>query len=241
VAKGHVGITFKQVTDPDIIEIIPVDRSLLPPGHYREAWQVIDLDISTVVTEWRAQILEDQHGKRYVDLPRSGVSRSVQYGIGIKVNSVYMSQYQMIPYNRIKEHFLDQMQIPVSAGSVVNFNKDAFERLDFFDDWVKKQLSSSALIHVDETGINTGGIRSWLHNASNDRFSYFYPHTNRGGKALNEMGILPNYQGILCHDHWKPYFHYGQAYALCNAHHLRELGARWATVGTADEYPSQTK
>jgi len=46
-----------------------------------------------------------------------------------------MSQYQMIPYNRIEEHFLDQMQIPVSAGSIVNFNKDAFERLDFFDDW----------------------------------------------------------------------------------------------------------
>jgi len=137
----------------------------------------------------------------------------------------------MIPYNRIEDHFLDQMQIPVSAGSIVNFNKDAYGRLDFFDDWVKKQLSSSALIHVDETGINTGGLRSWLHNASNDRFSYFYPHTNRGGKALDEMGILPNYQGILCHDHWKPYFHYGQAHALCNAHHLRELERAWEQDG----------
>ena len=233
--QGHVGTTLKQVASPDIIEIIQVDRSLLPPGHYREAGhearQVIDLDISTIVTEWRAQILEDQHGKRYVAPFPEGVLRSVQYGIGVKVNSVYMSQYQMIPYNRIEEHFLDQMQIPVSAGSIVNFNKDAFERLDFFDDWVKEQLLSSALIHVDETGINTGGLRSWLHNASNDRFSYFYPHTNRGGKALDEMGILPNYQGILCHDHWKPYFHYGQAHALCNAHHLRELERAWEQDG----------
>jgi len=232
---GHICTTLKKVANPDIIEVIPVDRSLLPPGQYREtgheARQVIDLDISTVVTEWRAQILEDQNGKRYVASFPEGVVRPVQYGISIKVNSVYMSQYQMIPYNRIEEHFLDQIQIPVSAGSIVNFNKDAYERLDFFDDWVKKQLASSALIHVDETGINTGGTRSWLHNVSSHRFSYFYPHANRGGKALDEMGILSNYQGILCHDHWKPYFNYGRVHALCNAHHLRELERAWKQDG----------
>jgi transposase len=233
--QGHIGKTLKQVAHPDIIKIIPVDRNLLPPGHYREAGhearQVIDLDISTVVTEWRAQVLVDQQGKRYVAPFPEGVSRPVQYGIGVKVNSVYMSQYQLIPYNRIEEHFLDQMQIPVSAGSIVNFNKDAYERLEFFDSWVKNQLSLSALIHVDETGINNGGIRGWLHNASSDRFSYFYPHAHRGGKALEEIGILSNYQGVLCHDHWKPYFNYGRVHALCNAHHLRELERAWEQDG----------
>jgi len=108
--QGHTGTTLKQVANPDIIEIIQVDRNLLPPGQYREAGhevrQVIDLDISTVVTEWRAQVLEDQNGKRYVASFPEGVSRSVQYGLGVKVNSVYMSQYQMVPYNRIEEHFL---------------------------------------------------------------------------------------------------------------------------------------
>ena len=54
---------------------------------------------------------------------------------------------------RIEEHFLDQMQVPVSAGSIVNFNKDAFERLEFFDDWVKKQLLFSALITGSPTFI----------------------------------------------------------------------------------------
>jgi hypothetical protein len=78
-----------------------------------------------------------------------------------------------------------------------NFNKDAYERLEFFDNLVKEQLVFSALIHVDETGINTGGIRSWLHNASNDKYSYFYPHINRGGKALDEMGVSPMTSEIL--------------------------------------------
>lgn len=232
---GHIGASLKQVADPDIIKEIPVDRRQLPLGHYRvcepEKRQVIDLDITTVVTEWRAEVLVDEQGKRYVAPFPEGISRPVQYGIGVKVNAVYMSQYQMVPYNRIEEHFLDQMQVPVSAGSIVNFNKDAFARLALFEPWVKKELAVSAVVHADETGINIGGTRSWLHNASNKSLSYFYPHAKRGGEALDEIGILPDFQGVLCHDHWKPYFKYGRVHALCNAHHLRELERAWEQDG----------
>jgi transposase len=224
---GHRGATLKPVAEPDEIKVIKVDQSALPQGRYRdvgyEARQVIDLDISTVVTEWRAQVLEDEQGKRYVAPFPDGITRPVQYGIGVKVNAVYMSQYQLIPYNRIEDHFWDQMQLPLSAGSIHNFNQDAFERLERFEQWLKKQLASSSLIHADETGINIGGKGHWLHNASNDKFSYFYPHARRGSEALDDMGVLPGFKGILCHDHWKPYYKYGGSHALCNAHHLREL------------------
>jgi transposase len=155
----------------------------------------------------------------------------VQYGIGVKVNAVYMSQYQLIPYNRIEDHFQDQMQIPVSAGTIHNFNQDAYDRLEGFETWVKNQLKAADLIHSDETGINIGGKSRWLHNTSNDRFSYFYPHEKRGCDALNEMGILPMYSGIICHDHWKPYYQYGGSHVLCNAHHLRELERAWEQDG----------
>ena len=224
---GHKGITLKPFPDPDLSQVIPVDRSTLPQGDYRsvgfEPRQVVDLDISKFVTEWRAEILENQKGKRYVATFPKDVTRPVQYGIGVKVNAVYMSQYQLIPYNRIEDHFQDQMGIPVSAGSIVNFSKDTFERLESFEAWVKGQLVSSALIHSDETGINIGGARRWLHTVSNEDFTCLYPHSKRGCEAMEEMGILPVYQGVICHDHWKPYFKYGGSHALCNAHHLREL------------------
>lgn len=68
--KGRNGTTLKPVADPDEIKDIPVDRSTLPPGNYRDAGsevrQVFDLDIRTMVTEYRAQVLVDQRGKRYV-------------------------------------------------------------------------------------------------------------------------------------------------------------------------------
>jgi len=98
-----------------------------------ESRQVVDLDISKFVTEWQAQILEDDQGKRYVAPFPEGVVRPVQYGIGVKVNSVYMSQYQLIPYNRIEDHFQERLNIPVSNGSIGNFNQDAYNRLEGFD------------------------------------------------------------------------------------------------------------
>lgn len=78
-------------------------------SHGHEVRQVIDVDISTVVTEWRAQNLEVQQGKRYVAPFPEGVVWPVQYGLGAKVNSVYISQFHMIPYNRIENHFLNQL------------------------------------------------------------------------------------------------------------------------------------
>lgn len=228
---GHNGTTLLPVDDPDEIRILRLDRRALPCGSYREVGyecrQVIDIDISRVVTEWQAQILEDSQGKRHVAPFPEGVARPVQYGIGVKVNSVYMSQYQLIPYNRVEDHFLDQMGIQVSSGSLYNFNQEAYERLENFDQWVRKRLASSSILHADETGINIGGKRYWLHNTSDAEFSFFYPHPKRGCEALDEIGILPAFYGILCHDHWKPYFQYGSSHSLCNAHHLRELERAW--------------
>ena len=225
--KGHVGETLRQVDDPDIIEIIEIDRRKLPAGRYRqigfERRQVFDIDISRVVTEYRAQILADESGKQFVASFPKIVSKAVQYGTGIKVQSVYMSQFQLIPYDRVRDYFADQLHIPLSAGSIFNFNQEAFDLLAGFEDRVKAELALSAVAHADETGINIGGERHWLHGMSNDAWTYYGVHKKRGTIAMDAIGILPVFKGILCHDHWKPYFTYDCTHALCNAHHLREL------------------
>lgn len=230
--KGRNGTTLEPVDDPDEVSELKVDRRTLPKGpHYREAGhesrQVIDIDISRFVTEYRAQILEDDQGNRFVASFPQGVNRPVQYGLGLKANAVYMSQYQLIPYDRVRDHFQDQMHIPLSAGSVFNFNKEAYERLEPFEQWAKTELAKSMLMHADETGVNIGGKRHWLHCASNDALTLFYPHAKRGTEAMDELGILPFFKGVLCHDHWKPYYQYECIHALCNAHHLRELERAW--------------
>lgn len=228
---GHVGVTLQKVDDPDKIEVIKIDRRTLPAGKYRqigfETRQVFDIDISRVVTEYRAQILEDENNRRFVAAFPEGVTKAVQYGSGIKAHAVYMSQFQLIPYNRIQDYFAEQIGLPISEGSIFNFNQEAFERLADFEDRAKQELAVSGLVHADETGINIGGKGHWLHSASNDRWTLFQAHTKRGTDAMNDIGILPKFKGILCHDHWKPYYTYECTHALCNAHHLRELTRAW--------------
>jgi transposase len=225
---GRTGTNLEPVEAPDTIIPIKIDKRHLPKGDYHEVGfesrQVIDIEISRIVTEYRAQILEDAEGRRYVASFPEGVSRPIQYGQSIKAHSVYLSQFQLIPYERVADYFINEASIPISVGSLFNFNQEAYDLLEGFDELAKQKLIQAALVHADETGINVNGKRLWLHNASNELWTYFYPHQKRGSEAMDEIGILPNFRGTLIHDHWKPYYTYQHCkHALCNAHHLREL------------------
>jgi transposase len=156
--NGHDGFRLEKSDNPDKIETIKIDQRRLPPGKYREvgfdARQVIDFEITTIITEYRAQILEDAFGKQFVALFPEFVTRDVQYGYRIKSNAVYLSQFQMIPYARIQDYFAEKMNIPISAGSIFNFNKEAYELLEKFESISKSRLIQAHVLNADETGIN---------------------------------------------------------------------------------------
>jgi transposase len=227
--NGHQGSTLKQVDEPDEVKLISIDRRSLPKGHsYQDAGyekrQVFDIDISRLVIEYRAQVLMDENGKRFVASFPKDVTKATQYGNSLKAHAVYMSQYQLLPYNRIQEYFAEQLNVPLSQGTIFKFNQQAYERLAPFSEITKTALSTGVRVHADETGINIGGKGHWLHCASNDSWTDYFPHKNRGCEAMDSRGILPEFKGVLCHDHWKPYYRYQDClHALCNAHHLREL------------------
>jgi transposase len=168
---GHKGVTLAPVDEPDEVKVLYVTQASLPQGNYREVGfqlrQVVDIDITRMVTEYQAQILEDEQGKRFVaDFP-DGVNSAVQYGNGVKAHAVYLSQYQLLPYKRIEEYFTDQLGIPLSSGTLERFNQQAAELLEQTGatNKIDNALKSAALLYVDETGINIGGKRQWLHCA----------------------------------------------------------------------------
>lgn len=239
--KGHKGASLEKVDTPDVVEELSIDRRTLPKGNYQnvgyESRQLFDIQISRVVTEYRAEILEDEKGNRFVAEFPEGINQPTQYGSGVKAHSVYMSQFQLMPYDRIRDYFAEQMGFALSAGSLFNFNKRAYELLAPFEALAKQKLIEATVAHADETGINIDGKRRWLHGCSNERWTLLFPHEKRGSDAMEECGIIPHFTGTLCHDHWKPYYKYDCKHALCNAHHIRELtcaheqyNQRWAKV-----------
>jgi len=225
---NHKGSTLELSDDPDEIKLIPVEQARLPLGHYEEAGyerrQVFNIRISRHIIEYRAQILKNEQGGQFkADFP-IGLTRPVQYDASVKANAVYMSQFQLIPYDRIQAHFSELFDLPVSAGSLYNFNDEAFKRLGLFETVAKEKLRREALLHVDETGVNINGKKAWLHVASNARWTMIACHAKRGKEAMDAIGILPHFKGMMVHDHWKPYYRYTDClHILCNAHHKREL------------------
>jgi transposase len=137
--------------------------------------QVFDIDISRVVTEYQSEVLENAQGQCFIAQLPVGVTKAVQYGTQIKAHAVYLSQHQLLPYNRIQTYFSDQCQIPISEVTLFNFNLQAFKQLADFERLSKDQLSQASIAHADETGININGKRHWLHCASNASLTHFYP------------------------------------------------------------------
>jgi len=241
--KGHKGTQLKPVDNPDKVEVLKIDKRTLPRDIYTEAGydkrQVIDIETKIVITEYQAQILENSSGKQFTAKFPLGVTRPIQYGASTKASSVYMSQFQLVPYNRIEDYFSDQVGLNISTGALFNFNKEAYDLLAEFEQIAKDKLINSSRINSDETGINVNGKRIWLHTACNDLWTHFFPHLKRGSEAMEEIGILPTFKGVLCHDHWKPYYLYSCLHSLCNAHHLREL--EWSATEDNQKWAEKMK
>jgi transposase len=225
---GHPGATLKPADTPDKIVPLTIDRSTLPPGEWKAAgWekrQVIELEIQRVVPEYQGEILEDGRGERVRAGFPEGVVQSARYGESVKTHAVYMPVHQMVPCERVSGHFASQINIPLSAGSVCNFKEEAYTKLEWFEGRAAGKLQGEAVLNCDETGINTGGKRVWLHTVSGEGYTLYFPHERRGKAGMDAMGALGGAEGILVHDYWKAYYGFtGNEHALCNAHLIREL------------------
>jgi transposase len=227
--KGHSGSRLEPVENPTVIEELLIDRRTLPAGKWESAGfdkrQVFDIEVSFSVTEYQAEVLKNELGDMFVAEFPAGITEPAQYGVSVKATAVYLSQYQLIPQARVQDLFSTQYGLPISKGSVNNFNIGAARTLRDWDfkGWLNDQLVASSVLHADETGTNINGTRFWIHCLCNESLTYFHVDQKRGEEAMERMGVLANFHGQLVHDHWKPYFLYLCTHVLCNAHHLREL------------------
>jgi len=227
--NGHKGTHLQPVEKPDAVETILLDKKSLPPGKYErigfEKRQVFDIEVSFSVTEYQAEILKNKEGEEFVANFPAGVTELAQYGTGVKTTSVYLSQYQLIPQARVQDVLKTQYGLSISKGSVNNFNILAAKQLQNlgFENWIHGRLMNSPVLHADETGIDVNAKRFWIHCLCNESLTLFHADEKRGKDAMDRMGVLPEFEGKLIHDHWKPYFKYICSHVLCNAHHLREL------------------
>ena len=83
---------------------------------------------------------------------------------------------------------------------------------------VGKAVVRARAIHMDGTGLRTGGRLHWLHVACKGLLMHFGIGRGRGDVMLEAMGIV-------VHDCRKSYFRmpHVAGHGMCSAHGLREL------------------
>jgi hypothetical protein len=88
---------------------------------------------------------------------------------------------------------------------------------------IKQLVIASRLMHEDETGVHIGKKLYWLHVNSTVFLTHLQWHQRRGRVAMDEIGILPLYQGCLMRDRFLSYDQYDCEQSICGAHLLRDL------------------
>ena len=229
---GHAGHTLRMVETPDRIVTHRVQRcsacgqslDTVQPARV-ERRQVHDLpEPKLEITEHQAEIKTCSCGcvNRATFPPEAPAP--VQYGPRLKGTAVYLSQYQLLPFERTSEILRDLHGCEsFSQGTLANFHVDCAARLEPTEAAILKQVAASPVVGFDETGVRASGSLHWLHTVCTKALTWYYAHKKRGTQAMDAAGILPTFQGCAIHDFWKPYFSYDCQHALCNAHLLREL------------------
>ncbi len=228
---GHSGHALVQVAKPDQVimhqpthcrtcqEPLPASGGEVKERRQVHDWPVLRLEVS------EHQVIEHccpHCGERSRGVFPRGVAAAVQYGPRVQSLAVYLSQYQLLPLERIREVFVDLGLGSVSEGSVVNWVQEAAERLKPTLSTLKALLLRSRLTHVDETGGRIGGVLHWFHVMGTRWLTLYQWHRKRGREAMDAHGLLPTYTGRLMHDRWKSYQEYRCAHSYCGAHLLRD-------------------
>lgn len=152
------------------------------------------------------------------------VRHRIQYGSGVQSLLVYLHHGQLLPYERTVEVMRDLFGQTISQGTLSNILQRAALSLEPEVEEIRSAILSSPVVHMDETGVDVLPKRQWVHVYSTPDETFYALHSKRGCEAMNEIGFLPDYQGIAIHDEWQSYFTYtGCRHGLCNAHILREL------------------
>lgn len=182
----------------------------------------------------------DECGKTTKGQFPKGMDGKLQYGIGIKAAIINYLMVQMFSYERCSEHFQGLIGRFISQATMLKYVMNFYLSLAKWEAEKIKELLKMPVIHVDETSIRVNKVNYWIHVYTYGNISLQFVHRSRGIEAIDDIGIIPRYGGIIVHDCWATYFSYNNVgHALCGSHILRELrytmeceegGAAWAMM-----------
>lgn len=157
------------------------------------------------------------------DYPNN-ITNHIQYGASVEAKIGYYSVYQYLPFNRMKQMFLQVFNLPISEGTLVNIVEKLGVKAQPIHEAIRSFIEKSDSVGGDETGIKVNGDKWWGWIWQNVYASFIQITSNRGSQTIKELFPDGFSNAILNSDRWRPHLSTNaKGHQLCISHLLRDL------------------
>ena len=244
--KSHNDVRSGNTRTVETVEVIEVgacetcgeDLSRTPCQQHERRTR-IDIVFEKVVSHVDAEIKQcpgcgaQTRGRFPADL-----SGPLQYGSGVKAYVLNLLIAQIIPLKRVQQSIQTLIGQAISEATLLKYVMQLHVALADWERSAIEQILTMPAIHVDETSLRVDRKNYWIHVYSSDDITLKLLHPKRGREAIDTIGIIPRYGGVVIHDCWASYLAYDNCdHGLCGSHLLRELtfivdanGYAWASA-----------
>ena len=205
-------------------------------GHERRTR--IDIIFEKVVSHVDAEIKRcpgcqsQTKGRFPADMPGP-----LQYGAGIKAYILNLLIAQMLSLQRVQQSIRTLIGMILSEATILKYVMQLHQALEKWEQEAIEKLLAMPAMHVDETSLRVDRTNHWILVCSAGDITRKFLHPKRGKAAIEAIGVIPRYGGVVIHDCWASYLAYDHCgHGLCGSHLLRELvfiidanGYAWAT------------
>jgi hypothetical protein len=161
----------------------------------------------------------------------------LQYGPGVKAYILNMIIAQMVSFKRVQQSIKTLIGKVISEATMLKYVMQLHHCLEAWEQRSVEQILAMPAMHVDETSLRVEKKNHWIHVCSAGDITLKFLHPKRGREAIEAIGVIPRYGGVVIHDCWASYLAYDHCgHGLCGSHLLRELtfivdanGYAWAT------------
>jgi hypothetical protein len=192
-------------------------------GHERRTQ--IDIVFEKVLTHVDAEIKRCADCRRQTRAPfPEAFSGPLQYGAGIKAYALNLLIAQMLSLKRVQQSIQILVGLAISEATILKYVLQLHQALERWEHSAIERLLTMPAMHVDETSLRVERKNHWIHVCSAQDITLKCLHPKRGQEAMEAIGIIPQYGGVIIHDCWASYLAYDHCgHGLCGAHLLREL------------------
>ena len=192
-------------------------------GHERRTQ--IDIVFEKVVTHIDAEIKScPQCGTEARGSFPEAFCGPLQYGAGIKAYALNLAVAQMLSLKRVQQSLETLLGQVISEATILKYVMLLHLALEQWEKTAIERLLTLPALHVDETSLRVDKKNQWIHVCSGGEITLKFLHEKRGQEAMQAIGVIPRYGGVIVHDCWASYLAYEHCgHGLRGAHLLREL------------------